>query len=90
MTTSIGTIPVKYEDSTATPSLVVERGSATFTDLLLGTEVNPTSLTKKPIENQRAVPPRIRPAPPAKNPARGPIMLDFSAAKMAALKATWQ
>ena len=77
----IAEMPVKFEESTATPSLVVERGRATFSDLLLGTDVAPVPLTKK--APPKAIPPKII-------PVRAPMNVDFTGANMTKLKATWQ
>ncbi len=78
----IAELPVVFEEANATPSLFVERGRATFSDLMLG------GVTAKPELTKTGPPKRIVVAPKAV--ASAGFAVDFTDAKMTALKGEWQ
>ena len=77
----IGSFKVAFEDAKPTPSLFVERGRATFSDLLVGGEpAKPLTMKTAPVR-----PPAV---PRAKAVAN--FAADFAGEKMTALKSEWR
>ncbi len=82
----IGELRVSFEDAKATPSLFVERGTATFSELLLGGSPEKPPIMKRPVP----VRPPLAPKAPAKAVATAGLLLDFTEEKLTALPAQWQ
>ncbi len=76
----IAELAVTYDEPQITPSLFVERGSTTFSAMILGIDEN--------------APPAIAPPPAPKLPLKPAVTLglsaDFTPAKMTAIKNGWQ
>jgi hypothetical protein len=80
----IGALPVKYEEQTATLSLVAERGRTTFSDIVLGAPEKVAPLSKK------AAPAKVAPARKVAAKALSKTVdVDFTGEKMTELKGGW-
>lgn len=79
--TEIGVFKVTFEDATPTPSLFVERGRATFSDLIIGGEpAKPLTMKTAPV--RKPVAQKLKPT--------AAFTADFTEEKMMPLKSEWR
>ena len=78
----IAELPVVFEEGTITPSLFVERGHATFEDILLGGDPAKPAVTKSTLPKHIVVPPKVI--------ATAGFAVDFTDAKLTPLRGDWQ